>query len=76
MLLNGELKKDICLDQPRVFRGKGLGAQSLHDPTVHLWPKIISSQWNMRSHRAIISNGYMMINEDHYVYLKRPIIVP
>ena len=30
-----------------------------------------SGQWYLRFHRAVLSNGFTMIKEDHRVYIKR-----
>ena len=65
--LNGELDEEIYMDQPIGFVTKGQEhkmcklKQSIYDL------KQSSRQWYLRFHRAVLSNGFTMIEEDHRV---------
>ena len=69
--LKGELNKEISMVQPESF----LVPISEHK----VWElrrsiyglKQSSRKWYIRFHEAIISFDFKMIDEDHYVYLKR-----
>ena len=69
--LNGELDEEIYMDQPIGFVTKGQKhkvcklKRSIYDL------KQSSRQWYLRFHRAVLSNRFTMIEEDHCVYVKR-----
>ena len=68
--VNGELYEEIYMDQLMGFEAK----RQEHKVS-KLYRSIYgfnqsSRQWHLRFHRAIISNGLMMVKEDHCVYVK------
>ena len=69
--LNGELDEKIYLEQPLGFIEKGQ-----EHKVCKLWRFIYglkqsSRQWYLRFYQAIIYYDFKMIEEDHYVYVKR-----
>ena len=68
--LNGELDEEIYMDQPIGFVTKGQehGVYKLKRSIYGL--KQSSRQWYLRFHRAVLTNGFTMIEEDHCVYIK------
>ena len=69
--LNGELNEEIYMDQPIGFVAKGQERKVCKLKQSIYGLKQSSRQWYLRFHRAILSNGLTMIEEDHYVYTKR-----
>ena len=69
--LNGELEKEIYMEQPVGFIVKGQEQKvcKLHRSIYGL--KQSSRQWYLRFHKAILNYDFKMIEEDHYVYVKR-----
>jgi Reverse transcriptase (RNA-dependent DNA polymerase) len=69
--LNGNLEEEIYMKQPTSFVVEGQEhkvcklLRSIYDL------KQSSRQWYIRFHQAIISFDFKMIDEDHYVYVKR-----
>ena len=65
--LNGELDDEIYMDQPVGFivNGKECKVYKLRRSIYDL--KQSSRQWYFKFHRAVTSNGFMMIEEDHCV---------
>ena len=69
--LNGELDEEIYMDQPIGFVAKGQERKVCKLKRSIYGLKQSSRQWYLRFHRAILSNGFTMIEEDHCVYTKR-----
>ena len=69
--LNGELDEEIYMDQPVGFEAKGHERKVCKLKRSIYGLKQSSRQWYFRFHRAIVSNGFTMIEEDHCVYVKR-----
>ena len=68
--LNGELNEKIYLDQPEGFIVKGSEHKVCRLIKSIYGFKQYSRQWNIRFHKAVISYGFTMIDEDHCVYMK------
>ena len=58
------------MDQPIAFMTKGQEHKVCKLKRSIYGLKQSSRQWYLRFHRAILSNGFMMIEEDHCVYEK------
>ncbi|GMP98267.1 hypothetical protein CsSME_00046221 [Camellia sinensis var. sinensis] len=69
--LNGELDEEIYMDQPEGFVAVGQERKVCKLQRSIYGLKQSSRQWNLRFHRAIVSNGFTMIDEDHCVYVKQ-----
>jgi hypothetical protein len=69
--LNGELDKEIYMDQPAGFLAKGQESKFCKLKRSIYGLKQSSRQWYLRFYRAVLSIGSTMIEEDHCVYLKR-----
>ena len=69
--LNGELDEEIYMDQPIGFVTKGQKHKVCKLKRSIYGLKQSSRQWYLRFHRAVLSNGFTMIEEDHCVYVKR-----
>ena len=69
--LNGEIDEEIYMDQPIGFVAKGQERKVCKLKRSIYGLKQSSRQWYLRFHRAILSNGFTMIEEDHCVYTKR-----
>ena len=70
--LNGELHEEIYMDQPVGFVAKVQERRKVCKLKQSIYGlKQSSRQWYLRFHRAILSNGFTMIKEDHCVYTKR-----
>ena len=69
--LNGELDEEIYMDQPIGFVTKGQEHKVCKLKRSIYGLKQSSRQRYLRFHRAILSNGFTMIKEDHCVYIKR-----
>ena len=70
VFLNGKLDEEIYMDQP-----VGFVANGEEHKVCKLWRSIYdlkqsSRQWYFKFHQTIISNGFTMIEEYHYVYVK------
>ena len=68
--LNGELDEEIYMDQPIGFMTKGQEHKVCKLKRSIYGLKQSSRQWYLRFHRAVLSNGFTMIEEDHCVYVK------
>jgi hypothetical protein len=69
--LNGELDEEIYMDQPVGFVAKVQERRKVCKLKRSIYGlKQSSRQWYLRFHRAILSNGLTMIEEDHCVYTK------
>ena len=69
--LNGELDEEIYMEQPAGFVPDGQ-----EDKVCRLLKSIYglkqpSRQWYLRFHHEVISYGFVMIEEDHCIYVKR-----
>ena len=69
--LNGELDEEIYMDQPESFVVVGQENKVCKLQRSIYGLKQSSRQWYLRFHRAITSNEFTMIDEDHCVYVKR-----
>ncbi|KAH9769125.1 hypothetical protein KPL71_011879 [Citrus sinensis] len=69
--LNGELEEEIYMAQPQGFVIKGQERKVCKLKRSIYALKQSSRQWNLKFHQAVISYGFRMIEEDHYVYVKR-----
>ena len=68
--LNGELDEEIYMDQPIGFVTKGQKHKVCKLKRSIYGLKQSSRQWYLRFHRAVLSNGFTMIEEDHCVFVK------
>uniref|UniRef100_A0A2N9FDK1 Integrase catalytic domain-containing protein n=1 Tax=Fagus sylvatica TaxID=28930 RepID=A0A2N9FDK1_FAGSY len=69
--LNGELDEEIFMDQPIGFVVKGQERKVCRLNRSLYGLKQSSRQWYKRFYQEVISNGFLMIEEDHCVYVKR-----
>ena len=69
--LNGDLEEEIYMEQPVGFVEKGQEDKVCRLRKSIYGLKQASRQWNIRFHEVISSNDFDMIDEDHYVYVKR-----
>ena len=69
--LNGELDEEIYMDQPIGFEVKEQGRKVCRLKRSIYGLKQASRQWYFKFHKAIISIGFEMMEEDHCVYVKR-----
>ena len=69
--LNRELDEEIYMDQPIGFVTKGHEHKVCKLKQSIYGLKQSSRQWYLRFHRAVLSNRFTMIEEDHCVYIKR-----
>jgi hypothetical protein len=69
--LNGELDEEIFMDQPIGFVVKGQERKVCRLNRSLYELKQSSRQWYKQFHQEVISNGFLMIEEDHCVYVKR-----
>jgi hypothetical protein len=69
--LNGELDEEIYMAQPSGFEVQGHERKVCYLKRSIYGLKQSSRQWYLRFHDSITSFGFEMIEEDHYVYLKR-----
>ena len=69
--LNGELDKEIYMDQSIGFVTKGQEHKVCKLKRSIYGLKQSSRHWYLRFHRAILLNGFTMIEEDHCVYVKQ-----
>ena len=69
--LNAELDEKIYIDQHVGFIANGVEQKvcKLHKSIYGL--KQSSRQWYFKFHRAVTSNGFMMIEKDYYMYVKQ-----
>ena len=68
--LNGELDEEIYMDQPSCFESKGQKRKVCKLKRYIYGLKQASRQWNIKFHHAVLKDGFKMIEEDYYVYLK------
>jgi hypothetical protein len=68
--LNGELNEEIYMDQPLGFETKGQERKVCKLKRSIYGLKQASRQWNVKFHQAILKDGFIMMEEDHCVYLK------
>jgi hypothetical protein len=69
--LNGELDEEIFMDQPIGFIVKGQERKVCRLNRSLYGLKQSSRQWYKRFHQEVISKGFLMIEEDHCIYVKR-----
>lgn len=69
--LNGELEEEIYMDQLVGFMKKGQEHKVCRLCKSIYGLKQSSRQWYLCFHNAITSYGFTMIQEDHYIYIKR-----
>ena len=69
--LNGELNEEIYMDQPEGFETKEQKRKVCKFKRSIYGLKQASRQWNVKFHQAILKDGFTLMEEDHYVYLKR-----
>uniref|UniRef100_A0A2N9FVA6 Integrase catalytic domain-containing protein n=1 Tax=Fagus sylvatica TaxID=28930 RepID=A0A2N9FVA6_FAGSY len=69
--LNEELDEEIFMDQPIGFVVKGQERKVCRLNRSLYELKQSSRQWYKRFHQEVIFNGFLMIEEDHCVYVKR-----
>ena len=69
--LNGDLKKELYMDQPDGFQIKGQEGKVCRLKKSLYGLKQFSSQWYLRFHEAILDIGYEMSPLDHCVYVWR-----
>ena len=68
---NGELDEEIYMDQPIGFMTK-VQEHKVCKLKRSIYVKQSSRQWYLRFHRAVLSNRFTMIEEDHCVYVNDP----
>ena len=71
VFLNGGLEKEIYMQQPNGFVEKGQEHKVCKLLKLIYGLKQSSRQWYLRFHKTIMSNHFEMMDEDHYVYVKR-----
>ena len=71
VFLNGGLDEEIYMDQPIGFMTKGQEHKVCKLKRSIYGLKQSSRQWYSRFHRVVLTNGFTMIEEDHFVYVKR-----
>ena len=69
--LNGELEEEIYMEQPVGFIVKGQEEKVCRLLRSVYGLKQSSRQWYIRFHNVIMAYDFMMIDEDHCVYIKR-----
>ena len=69
--LNGDLEEEIYMQQPVGFVNEGQENKVCRLLKSIYGRKQSSRQWYIRFHNTIILNGFIMIDEDHCVYIKR-----
>ena len=69
--LNGELDKEIYMDQPLGFEIKGQECKVCKLQSSIYGLKQASRQWNLKFHQAILEDGFTMMEKDHCMYIKR-----
>jgi hypothetical protein len=69
--LNGELDEEIYMDQPIGFVADRQERKVCKLKQSIYGLKQSSRHWYLRFHRAILLNGFTMIEEDHCVYVKQ-----
>ena len=69
--LNRELDEEIYMDQPIGFVTKGQEHKVCKLKRSIYGLNQSSRQWYLKIHRAVLSNGFTMIEEDHCVYVKQ-----
>ena len=69
--LNGDLKKEIYMDQPDGFQRKGQEGKVCRLKKSLYGLKQSSRQWYLKFHQAILDIGYEMNPLDHCVYVWR-----
>ena len=69
--LNGELDKEIYMEQPVGFISQGHEHKVCRLLKYIYGLKKISRQWTIQFHNIVTSHKFEMILEDHCVYIKR-----
>ena len=69
--LNRELDEEIYMDKPLCFESKRQKRKVCKLKRFIYDLKQASRQWNIKFHHAVLKDGFKMMEEDHYVYLKR-----
>ena len=69
--VNGEIKKEIYMQQPQGFVVKGQEHKVCKLKRSIYGLNQSSRQWNLKSYQAIVSYGFRMVEEYHCVYIKR-----
>jgi hypothetical protein len=69
--LNGELDEEIYIDQPKGFQVIGQERKVCRLQRSIYGLKQSSRQWYFRFHQAVTSNDFVMMEEDHCVYVKK-----
>ena len=59
------------MDQPLGFELKGQKRKVCKPKRCIYGLKQASKQWNLKFHQAMLKNGFIMMEEDHCVYIKR-----
>ena len=67
--LNGDLSEEIYMRQPEGFVQKGLEDKVCRLKKSIYGLKQASRQWYLKFHHAVTSYGFVMMHEDHCVYL-------
>ena len=72
VFLNGKLDEEIYIymDQPLCFESKGQKRKVCKLKRSIYGLKQASRQWNIKLHHAVLKDGFKMMEEDYYVYLK------
>ena len=71
VFLNEKLYEEICMDQPLYFESKRQECKVCKLKRSIYGLKQSSKQWNIKFHHSVLKDGFKMMEEDHYVYLKR-----
>ena len=68
--LNGELDEEIYMNQLLGFELKGQERKVCNLKRSIYGLKQAPRQWNLKFHQAMLNDGFMMMEEDHCVYIK------
>ena len=68
--LNEKLDEEIYMDQPLYFESKRQERKVCKLKKSIYGLKQASRQWNIKFHHVVLKNGFKMMEEDHYMYLK------
>jgi Reverse transcriptase (RNA-dependent DNA polymerase) len=69
--LNGELNEKKYMNQPAGFVVEGEAHKVCRLRRSIYGLKHTLRQWNLKFHQAILSYGFKMIEEDHYMYITK-----
>ena len=68
--MENQMKRYIYIDQPLCFESKRQERKVCKLKRSIYGLKQASRQWNIKFHHVVLKNGFKMMEEDHYMYLK------